>query len=253
MPAKLESVVADLSSLLRPDDFRDYCPNGLQVEGKAEINKLVTGVTASQSFIEAAIAEKADALLVHHGYFWHGEKAEITGIKKQRIKLLLENDISLLAYHLPLDAHPQYGNNVQLGNLLEFTITDELFPRHKSKVGVIGKLNQACNPDALKKHLQSKLNREPFHVPGKSEMIDTIAWCTGSAQNFIEQAFDSGADAYLSGEISEQTVHFARESGIHFFAAGHHATERYGVQAVGEYLAEKHAIQHVFIDIDNTV
>jgi len=253
MSINLETVVQELNSVLRPDDFRDYCPNGLQIEGRAQISKLVSGVTASQAFIEAAITAKADAILVHHGYFWQGEKAEITGIKKQRIKLLLENEISLLAYHLPLDAHPEYGNNVQLGDLLDFKITDELFPRYKSKVGVIGELNSPCDPDTLKLHLQKQLSREAFHVPGKAKIINTIAWCTGSAQNYIEQAYDRGADAYLSGEVSEQTVHFAREAGIHFFAAGHHATERYGVQAVGKYLADKYAIEHVFIDIDNPV
>lgn len=253
MPISLETVVQDLTTLLRPDDFRDYCPNGLQVEGKSQIIKLLSGVTASQALIDAAIAEKADALLVHHGYFWQGEKAEITGIKRQRIQALLENEISLLAYHLPLDAHPQYGNNAQLGTLLDFKITDELFPKFKSKVGVRGELINPCSPTELVKHLQNKLKREPFHVPGKSEVINTIAWCTGSAQQYIETAHDSGVDAYLSGEISEQTVHFAREAGIHYFAAGHHATERYGVQAVGEYLAQKYSIEHVFIDIDNPV
>ncbi len=253
MSISLDTVVQDLYSLLRPDDYRDYCPNGLQIEGRPVINKLVTGVTASQAFIEAAIIEKADAILVHHGYFWQGEKAEITGIKKQRIKALLENEISLLAYHLPLDAHQKFGNNVQLGSLLDFKITDELYPKHKSKVGVIGELMKPGSPAELIKQLQAKLDREPFHVPGKAEVINTIAWCTGSAQHSIERAHEAGVDAYLSGEISEQTVHFAREAGIHFFAAGHHATERYGVQALGKYLAEKYSIEHVFVDIDNPV
>jgi dinuclear metal center YbgI/SA1388 family protein len=253
MSISLETVVQDLNTLLRPSDYRDYCPNGLQVEGKPEITKLVSGVTASQAFIEAAIAENADAVIVHHGYFWQGENSEITGIKKQRIKALLENDISLLAYHLPLDAHPEYGNNAQLGSLLDFKITDELFPNFKSKVGVRGELIKPCTPVELMQRLQTKLNREPMHVPGKAEVINTIAWCTGSAQHFIERAHDIGVDAYLSGEISEQTVHFAREAGIHFFAAGHHATERYGVQAVGEYLAKKYSIEHMFVDIDNPV
>ncbi len=253
MPISLDTVVQDLYSLLRPEDYKDYCPNGLQIEGRPLINKLVTGVTASQAFIEAAIIQKADAILVHHGYFWQGEKAEITGIKKQRIKTLLENDISLLAYHLPLDAHPKYGNNVQLGSLLGFKIVDDLYPKQKSKVGLIGELVNPCSSDEMKKQLLAKLNRESFHVPGKTDLIKTIAWCTGSAQHFIERAHEAGADAYLSGEISEQTVHFAREAGIHFFAAGHHATERYGVQAVGNYLAEKYSIEHVFVDIDNPI
>ncbi len=253
MSVNLDTVVQDLYSLLRPDDFRDYCPNGLQIEGRPSIKRLVTGVTASQDFIDAAIVEKADAILVHHGYFWQGEKAEITGIKKQRIQTLLENEISLLAYHLPLDAHPKYGNNVQLGALLDFKIIDELYPKYKSKVGVVGELLKPSSATELIKQIKIKLNREPFHVPGKAEEIKTIAWCTGSAQHSIERAHGIGADAYLSGEISEQTVHFAREAGIHFFAAGHHATERYGVQAVGKYLAEKYSIEHSFIDIDNPV
>lgn len=253
MSISLDTVVQDLYSLLRPDDYRDYCPNGLQIEGRPLINKLVTGVTASQDFIEAAIMEKADAILVHHGYFWQGEKAEITGIKKQRIKTLLENEISLLAFHLPLDAHPEYGNNVQLGSLLDFKIINDLYPKQKSKVGLIGELIKPCSSEELGKQLHTKLNREPFHVPGKTDLIQTIAWCTGSAQHYIERAHDAGADAYLSGEISEQTVHFSREAGIHYFAAGHHATERYGVQAVGNYLAEKYSIEHIFIDIDNPV
>ncbi len=253
MPVKLETVVNDLNSLLRPNDFRDYCPNGLQVEGASSIHKLITGVTASQEFLDAAIAEGADAVLVHHGYFWQGEKSEITGIKKQRLKKLLENDISLLAYHLPLDAHSQYGNNTQLGELLGFKLIEDLYPRFKSKVGVTGNVIDPCSPKEMIQRIESKLNRMPFHVPGKSKMIETIAWCTGSAQNSIEQAHELGVDAYLTGEVSEQTVHFAREAGIHFFAAGHHATERYGVQAVGNYLAQKYEIEHTFVDIENPV
>ncbi len=253
MSVSLDSVEKELQKLLHPDDYRDYCPNGLQVEGKSAINKIISGVTASQAFIEAAVAAGADAMLVHHGYFWQGEKAEITGIKKQRLKMLLENDISLFAYHLPLDAHPELGNNAQLGALLEFNITEELYPNFKSKVGVMGELARSFGVEEFKTHLQNKLMREAFHIPGKSETIKTIAWCTGSAQQLIERAYELGVDAYLSGEISEQTVHFARESGIHYFAAGHHATERYGVQAVGRYLAEKLSLEHEFIDIDNPV
>ena len=244
MIISLETVVQDLNSMLRPDDFRDYCPNGLQVEGRSNISKLVSGVTASQALLEAAVLENADAILVHHGYFWQGESPEITGIKRQRIKTLLENEISLIAYHLPLDAHPEFGNNVQLGKLLGFEIDADLYPRYKSKVGVIGVLTKPCSAEELKQNM---------HIPGSAEVIKTIAWCTGSAQHAIERAHELGADAYLSGEISEQTVHFAREAGIHYFAAGHHATERYGVQSLGNYLAEKYTLEHVFIDIDNPV
>lgn len=253
MIISLEAVMQDLNTLLRPDDFRDYCPNGLQIEGRSEIRKLVSGVTASQALIEAAILENADAILVHHGYFWQGENPEITGIKRQRIKTLLENEISLIAYHLPLDAHPEFGNNVQLGKQLGFDIIGELYPKFKSKVGVTGMLTHPCSAEELKQVIQTKLTREPMHIPGTAALIKTIAWCTGSAQDSIERAHELGADAYLSGEISEQTVHFAREAGIHYFAAGHHATERYGVQSLGSYLADKYAIEHVFIDIENPV
>jgi dinuclear metal center YbgI/SA1388 family protein len=253
MSVELETLVAASDSLLSPDDYRDYCPNGLQIEGRQQVNKIVSGVTASQALIEAAIKTKADLVLVHHGYFWQGEPAEILGVKKKRIKALLENDISLLAYHLPLDAHPKLGNNAQLGKLLGFVMQRDLFPRQKSKVGVCGEITEPCDAVTLLARLDNKLKRKPFHVPGKAKVIKRIAWCTGSAQHYIEQAFAAGADAYLSGEISEQTVHFARESGIHYFAAGHHATERYGVKALGSYLAESFGIEHQFIDIDNPV
>lgn len=253
MGIELETVVQELENLLSPEEYRDYCPNGLQVEGKNNIRKIVSGVTACQALIEAAVKEEADAILVHHGYFWQGEKAEIRGIKKQRIKTLLDHDISLLAYHLPLDAHPELGNNAQLARVLGFEIQGQLFPGFKSKVGVYGELSPARSPAELSKHICTALQREPFHVAGSQEMIRTIGWCTGSAQHYIEQASELGLDAYLSGEVSEQTVHFAREAGIHFFAAGHHATERYGVQAAGSHLAEKFSIEHKFIDIDNPV
>lgn len=253
MPLTLSLLVEECNRLLRPDDFRDYCPNGLQIEGREHIKKIVTGVTASQALIDAAVKAGADAILVHHGYFWQGEAPEILGVKKKRIASLLENDISLIAYHLPLDAHPELGNNAQLAGLLGFTIEQELFPRHKSKVGVIGEMLEPCDVDSLAARLEEKLQRIPLHIPGRAPVIRSIAWCTGSAQHYIEAAHALGADAYLSGEVSEQTVHYAREAGIHFFAAGHHATERYGVQALGAYLSEHFGIDHQFIDIDNPV
>jgi dinuclear metal center YbgI/SA1388 family protein len=242
-----------LATLLKPTDYRDYCPNGLQIEGRPEITKIVSGVTASQAFIEAAIEQQADAILVHHGYFWTGEDPSIKGIKKNRIKRLLENDINLFAYHLPLDAHATLGNNAQLGLKLGFEVEGQMDPRHKSKVGVYGSLKNACSSEELSLKIENELGRAPFVIEGKSKIIKTIAWCTGSAQNSIELAHANGVDAYLTGEVSEQTVHFARETGIHFFAAGHHATERYGVQAVGNFLAQKFSLQHEFIDIDNPV
>jgi dinuclear metal center YbgI/SA1388 family protein len=253
MAISLVELSEALNALLKPAEFRDYCPNGLQVEGCSEITTLVSGVTASQALIEAAIEYQADAILVHHGYFWTGEDPTIKGIKKNRIKALLNHDINLMAYHLPLDAHPVLGNNAQLGLKLDFKTEGQLDPRHKSKVGVWGTLSNPCSAEALCKRVEKELGRQPFHIPGKSETINTIAWCTGSAQSAIELAYANNVDAYLTGEVSEQTVHFARESGIHFFAAGHHATERYGVQALGNYLAEQYSLKHHFIDIDNPV
>lgn len=250
MAVSLEDLVNTLDNLLKPEEFRDYCPNGLQVEGKGRVERLVTGVTASQAFIEAAVEAGADAVLVHHGYFWRGEDPRLTGIKKRRIKRLLEQDISLIAYHLPLDAHPTLGNNAQLGRRLGFTAEEDLDPRHKSKVGVWGRLEEPCSGEDLARRIEQALGRRPLHIPGDGP-IRRIGWCTGGAQGFIEQAQACGVDAYLTGEVSEQTVHFARETGIHFFAAGHHATERYGVQAVGEHLRSLLDLQHRFIDIDN--
>lgn len=253
MSVSMAKMQLALNELLRPNDFRDYCPNGLQVEGKEKIKKLVTGVTANLLLIEAAIEKGADAILVHHGYFWKGEDPTITSIRKSRIKLLLENDINLFAFHLPLDAHPQMGNNAQLGLKLGFNTEADLDPKYKSRVGVWGSLEEPCSGTDLAKRITKQLHRAPFHIPGSKKIIEKISWCTGSAQSYIELAHDAGVDAYLTGEVSEQTVHFARETGLHFFAAGHHATERYGVQAVGQYLAGEFGIDHEFVDIDNPV
>ena len=253
MSVSLTEMHNALTSLLKPDEFRDYCPNGLQVEGRDAIATLVTGVTASQALIDAAVEKGADAILVHHGYFWRGEDPTVTGIRKKRLKLLLENDISLLGYHLPLDAHPQLGNNAQLGLKLGFRTEADLDPAHKSRVGVWGELEEPCTGEELVARINTQLSRQPLHIPGAAKRIEKIGWCTGSAQNYIEMAHAAGVDAYLTGEVSEQTVHFARETGMHFFAAGHHATERYGVQAVGQFLTNEFGIEHHFIDIDNPV
>lgn len=253
MTVSLNELKTALNELLRPEQFSDYCPNGLQVEGRTKISKLVTGVTACKALIDAAAAEQADALLVHHGYFWRGEDPSVVGIKKDRIKSLLNLDISLFAYHLPLDAHRDLGNNAQLAKMLEFETTGELGRQNNHPIGLTGKLKSPSSFQEFEKHLSDKLARPPLAIVGHSEKIETVAWCTGAAQNYIELAVDAGVDAYITGEASEQTVHIARETGLHFFAAGHHATERYGVQAVGNYLAEKLSIQHQFIDIDNPV
>ncbi|MGD8641012.1 MAG: Nif3-like dinuclear metal center hexameric protein [Gammaproteobacteria bacterium] len=249
--------LADLTNytndLLEIAQFNDYCPNGLQVEGKSEVQTIISGVTASQAFLDAAIDDGADALLVHHGYFWKGEDPCITGMKKRRLARLLQADVSLLGYHLPLDAHPDYGNNAQLARLLGLNTEGRFGRGPGDELGVYGVLEQPMSPEALAGHLKARLGRAPLHIPGTAPEIRTVAWCTGAAQSYIEQAVSTGVDAFISGEISEQTVHVARETGIHYYSAGHHATERYGVQALGEHLAAHFGIAHRFIDIDNPV
>ncbi|HEY8449456.1 MAG: Nif3-like dinuclear metal center hexameric protein [Pseudomonadota bacterium] len=239
-----------LDQLLDVSRVRDYCPNGLQVEGRAEIRKLVSGVTASLAFIEAARAAGADALLVHHGYFWRGEDPRLTGTRKRRIAALLEADLNLYAYHLPLDLHPELGNNAQLARRLGLV-----------EEGRTGEQNLVCygsvaQPAALAefgRSVAAALGREPLVIGDPSRPVRRAAWCTGGAQGFFEQSFDLGVDVYITGEISEQHFHLARESGIAFVAAGHHATERYGVQALGAHLAERFGLAHEYIDIDNPV
>jgi len=253
MMVMLEDVLKELKTLLRPEQFSDYCPNGLQVEGKQEIRRMVTGVTACQALIDRAITLEADLILVHHGYFWRGEDASVTGIKRTRIRTLLQHDISLLAYHLPLDVHPLLGNNAQLGKLLGFAVNGDLGKQNNNSIGLTGTLAQPLEGEAMCAMLQDKLGRLPLHVPGVARPIRTVAWCTGAAQDFINLALKAGVDAYITGEASEQTVHIARESGLHFFAAGHHATERYGVQAVAEHLVRRFGIAHEYVDIDNPV
>ena len=240
-----------LNGLLEPECFKDYAPNGLQVEGKPQIGCLVTGVTASLALIERAIALKADAILVHHGYFWRNEAPEITGMKYRRIKALLDHNVNLFGYHLPLDAHPSLGNNAQLAKRLGIDVTSGLFPHETKPVGNLGTLSQPCSAQALVQQIEQALGRSPLCVEGGDHPISKVAWCTGGAQGYIEQAVAMGADAYISGEISEQTTHIARESGIHYFAVGHHASERYGAQAVGEHLAQTFGLSHHFVDIGN--
>lgn len=253
MSTNRDDILKTLKTLLRPEQFKDYCPNGMQVQGREQVQRLVSGVTACQALIDKAIEAKADMLLVHHGYFWRGEDETITGIKKTRIEALLKHNISLLAYHLPLDVHAELGNNAALGKLLGFKTTGDLGKQNNNSIGLTGELETPMSGEELGALLKDRLGREALHIPGNAKPIRTVAWCTGAAQNFIELALKSGVDAYITGEVSEQTVHFARETGIHFFAAGHHATERYGVQAVAAHLVEKFGLDHEFIDIDNPV
>lgn len=246
-----DTLLNELNNLLQPQFFKDYAPNGLQVQGRDAIQTLVSGVTASRALIERAIALNADAIFVHHGYFWKSEDPTITGMKFQRVKALIDHGINLFAYHLPLDAHPELGNNAQLAKVLGFRIEGGLQPGEPRPIGNVGSLAQSLALEQLGAQLAEKLGRPPLLVRGGDHPIRRIAWCTGGAQGYIEQAAALGADAYLSGEISEQTVHIARECGIHYIAAGHHATERFGASAVGQHLAERFGLAHHFIDIDN--
>ncbi|MBQ0746697.1 MAG: Nif3-like dinuclear metal center hexameric protein [Marinobacter sp.] len=246
--ATRDSILAKLNEWLQPENFQDYCPNGLQVEGKSDVNTIVTGVTASRALIEAAIAANADMLIVHHGYFWKGEDQSIRGMKRERLKRLLDNDINLVAYHLPLDDHSEYGNNRQLADILGIEK-----PRPLNGLVWEGELHEAMSPEKFGLQIARALHRDPLRVgDGKAE-IKRVGWCTGAAQGFINTAIDAGLDAYISGEISEPTTHTARECGIHYYAAGHHATERYGVKALGAALEKEFGISHRFIDCDNPV
>jgi dinuclear metal center YbgI/SA1388 family protein len=247
---KINDINNYLNSLLQPERFSDYCPNGLQVEGKQEINKIVTGVTASMALLEAALQANADAVLVHHGYFWRDEALPITGIKRRRIQFLLQHNINLFAYHLPLDAHAELGNNVMLAKQLGINITGKT---GEKEMLLLAELNPAQSLQTFANLVEAKLARKPQVIGDLAKTVKTIALCTGAAQGYIEQAVAANVDVYISGEISEQTVHVARESGMSYISAGHHATERYGIRELGEHLAQKFGLQHTFIDIDNPV
>jgi len=235
-----------IGSELAISRFRDYCPNGIQVEGRSEVQRIASGVTASQAVLEAAAAWGADAILVHHGYFWRSEDAVITGVKKRRIARLLEQDISLLAYHLPLDAHPLWGNNTQLAMRLGLVESGRF---GEQDIACHGMLAKPLSLADFSKSVAGALRFEPLVVGGGSSgRISRVAWCSGAAQGYFEQAIALGVDVFITGEISESNVHMARESGVAFIAAGHHATERYGVQALGAHLAERFGVEHRFFD-----
>ncbi len=248
-----DALLAYCNELLEISGFKDYCPNGLQVEGCAEIRHLATGVTASQALIEAAAEQGADALLVHHGYFWRGEDPCVVGMKRKRLSRLLEHDISLLAYHLPLDAHAELGNNARLGALLGFACNGRFASGDGPEIGWYTEFETPHTAHDIKDRLAQRLERDVLHIDAGGANIRRLGWCTGAAQSYLEAAAAMGLDGFISGEISEQTTHIARELGIHYFAAGHHATERYGVQALGAHLAERFGLRHTFIDIPNPV
>lgn len=239
-----------IGQLLEISSFRDYCPNGVQVEGRAEVTKIVSGVSASMDVLEAASAAGADAVLVHHGYFWKNEAPQITGIKRARIAYLIKHNMSLLAYHLPLDAHPVLGNNVQLGQMLGFQLEERF---GEQNIAALGRLIQPMSLQRLSGVVEEKLQRQPLVVGDDTAIIRRIAWCSGAAQDYLGAAIGLGVDAFLTGEVSEHTVHLARESGVAFISAGHHATERYGVQALGAHLSQQLGLKHQFIEIENPV
>ena len=253
MTVSRAELLAQFDTLLQPANFKDYGPNGLQVEGKAEIGKIVSGVTASLALIDAAIEAKADAIFVHHGLFWRGQDGRVVGWMKQRLAKLLAHDINLYAYHLPLDAHPELGNNAQLGKLLGFAPLEQRFGDYN--LGWLGKPQQN-HAAKLAQHVEKTLGRKVQLITAPEHLqrdIKTVAWCTGGAQDWFEAAIAAGADAFITGELSEPQTHLARECGVAFLACGHHATERYGIQALGKHLSAQFGLEYRFIDEDNPV
>lgn len=251
--AKLSDIIQWCDSTLKAAEFKDYAPNGLQIEGKTEVKKILCAVTASQSAIEAAIAQQADLLLVHHGYFWKGEAYPITGMRGKRIKTLIQHDISLVGYHLPLDAHPTLGNNAAIADLLELQNIEALDPSERHPIGNIGYLKQALSPEAFKALLTEKLGFNTIHLAADKSQIQKVGFCTGGAQDFIEKAATQDCDAYISGEVSERTFYQAQELNVHYFACGHHATERYGVQRLGKAIAEQFNIEYSYFELNNPI
>ncbi len=246
-----EALVAYLDMALEVGRFRDYCPNGLQVAGDRPIKHLVAGVTASRALIEAAASQGADALLVHHGYFWKGEDPCLVGVKRERLARLLGSGMSLIAYHLPLDAHPEWGNNAGLARAMGWSV-EGVFGGDPA-LALHGRPDAPRAPQALAAQLAEVLGREPAWIAGGEHEVARLGWCTGAAQDWIEEAAAQGLDAFVSGEISERTVHLAREAGIHYFAAGHHATERFGVQALAAHLGERFGLTWEYVELDNPV
>lgn len=251
--AETGTLVDYANSLLEVNALRDYSPNGLQVAGRSETVRLMTGVTACQALLETAREWEADALLVHHGWFWKNEPPQLTGMKLRRVRTVLEAGFSLLAYHLPLDIHRAYGNNAELARLLGITVAGQQAAGGVPDLLWFGRLDEPVEARALGERIGERLGRAPLHLGPDGGTIETAAWCTGAGQDFIDDAIARGVDAFITGEVSERTAHTARECGIHFFAAGHHATERYGVQALGGHLAERFGLEHRFVDIDNPV
>jgi dinuclear metal center YbgI/SA1388 family protein len=251
MTTDRDTLLAAFDDLLEPQRFKDYGPNGLQVEGRREVRRIVSGVTASLALIEAAIADGADALFVHHGLFWRGQDGRVTGWMKRRLAALLAHDVNLFAYHLPLDAHPQLGNNAQLGAHLGLKTAGRFGEQELGFLGGPDDRSAFLRPQELASHVERALGRPVTLVAGGEGPIRSIAWCTGGAQGYFEAAIAAGAQAFITGEISEPQAHYARECGVSFLACGHHASERYGAPAVAAHVAQQLGIAHRFIDIDN--
>jgi dinuclear metal center YbgI/SA1388 family protein len=249
--ARAQQLLQAFDGLLQPERFKDYGPNGLQVEGKDEVQRLVSGVTASRALIEAAVQAQADAIFVHHGLFWRGQDGRVTGWMKRRLALLLKHDINLFAYHLPLDAHPELGNNAQLGLKLGLRASERFGEQELGFLGGRADGGSYRNAQELASQVEKMLGRRVTLVEDGRREISRIAWCTGGAQGYFEAAIAAGADAFITGEISEPQAHYARECGVAFLACGHHASERYGAPAVAAHVAQQLGIAHQFIEIDN--
>ena len=251
--ANLSEIIRWCDQTLKAQEFKDYAPNGLQIEGKAEVKKILCAVTASQTAIDAAIAYGADMLLVHHGYFWKGEAYPITGMRGKRIKSLIQNDISLVGYHLPLDSHPTLGNNAAISDLLGLENIEALDPSERHPIGNIGYLKTAMSPEAFKSFVSEQLAFDAIHLTAERKEIRKIGYCTGGAQDFIKKAFDQNCDAYISGEVSERTFYEAQELNVHYYACGHHATERYGVQRLAQAISEQFGIETQYFELNNPI
>jgi dinuclear metal center YbgI/SA1388 family protein len=247
---KRDTLLKNMDALLEPARFKDYCPNGLQVEGREEIQKIVSGVTASLAFLQAAVDAGADAVLVHHGLFWRGQDGCVTGWMRQRLALVLAHNLNVFAYHLPMDAHPEFGNNAQLAKHLDWIVTGRFGDQ---QLGFLGTSQQGPLSDsgALAQQIETGLGRAVTLIRGHDGPVERIAWCTGGAQSYFEEAIAQGAQAFVTGEISEPQAHYARECGVSYIACGHHASERFGARAVGAYVAGELSLLHEFIEIDN--
>lgn len=251
--ASLNDIIQWCDQTLKSPEFKDYAPNGLQIEGNKEVKKILCAVTASQSAIDAAIAEQADLLLVHHGYFWKGEPYPITGMRGKRIKTLIKNDISLVAYHLPLDSHPVLGNNSAIAEILQLKNIEALDPAERHPIGNIGYLDEVMSPEAFKIFLTNRLGFNAIHLAAEKNEIRKVGYCTGAAQDFITKAYEQGCDAFISGEVSERTFYEAKELNVHYYACGHHATEKYGVQRLAQAISEQFGIEYCYFELNNPI